>query len=86
MPVSTECAAALLSFRYPSYYYLFTYDKMLKKSNLSTLHNRPLQDISITICKYHMGLLSTYLSDIFVTKSLKYSLRTKNNDPDFQHC
>ena len=33
-----------------------------------------------------MGLLSTYLSDICVTKSLKYNLRTKNNDPEFQHC
>ena len=29
--------------------------------------------------KYHMGLLPKYLNDIFVTKSLKYNLRTENN-------
>ena len=33
--------------------------------------------------KYHMGLLPTYLRDIFVTKSLKYNLRTENNIPNF---
>ena len=30
-----------------------------------------------------MGLLPTYLNDIFVTKSLKYNLRTENNIPNF---
>ena len=61
----------------------FTYDELLKKSNLSTLYNRPLQDISITMFKYRMGLIPTYLSDTFVTKSLKYNLRTENNIPNF---
>ena len=53
---------------------LFTNDELLKKSNLSTLHNRRLQDISITMFKYHMGLLRTYLNNVFVTKFLKYHL------------
>ena len=30
-----------------------------------------------------MGLLPTYLRDIFVTKSLKYNLRTENNILNF---
>ena len=30
-----------------------------------------------------MGLLPTYLNDIFVTKSLKYNVRTENNIPNF---
>ena len=53
---------------------LFTNDELLKKSNLSTLHNRRLQDISITMFKYHMGLLRIYLNNVFVTKFLKYHL------------
>ena len=61
----------------------FTYDELLKKSNLSTLYNRLLQDISITMFKYRMGLIPTYLSDTFVTKSLKYNLRTENDIPNF---
>ena len=30
-----------------------------------------------------MGLLPTYLNYIFVTKSLKYNLKTENNIPNF---
>ena len=30
-----------------------------------------------------MGLIPTYLSDTFVTKSFKYNLRTENNIPNF---
>ena len=30
-----------------------------------------------------MGLIPTYLSDTFVTNSLKYNLRTENNIPNF---
>jgi len=59
----------------------FTCDEMLKKPNLRRLHNRRLEDISITMFKYHIDLLPTYLSDIFVPQ---YNLRTENNISNFK--
>ena len=57
-----------------------------KELTIDTGSNRRLQDIILTMFKYHMGLLPTYLNDIFLTTSLKYNLRTENNNPNFKNC
>ena len=40
MPASTECAAALLSFRYPSLYPIFSHDNLKKWLKIFQLHSK----------------------------------------------
>ena len=55
-----------------------TYEELLKRAQLPTLHNRRLQDIAILMYKVKNDLVPSYISEIFTRKSTRYNLRNSD--------
>ena len=55
-----------------------TYEELLKRAKLPTLHNRRLQDIAILMYKVKNDLVPSYISEIFTRKGTRYNLRNSD--------
>ena len=55
-----------------------TYEELLKRAKLPTLHNRRYQDKAILIYKVTNDLVPSYISEIFTRKSTRYNLRNSD--------
>ena len=51
-----------------------TYEELLKRAKLPTLHNRRLQDIAILMYKVKNDLVPSYISEIFTRNVTRYNL------------
>ena len=55
-----------------------TYEELLKRAKLPTLHTRRLQVIAIIMYKVKSGLTPPYITDLFVVTSSQYHLRNSD--------
>jgi len=55
-----------------------TYEELLHRAKLPTLHTRRLQAISILMYKVKNGLAPPYISDLFVVTNSQHHLRNHN--------
>ena len=57
-----------------------TYEELLNRAKLPTLHNRRLQDVATLMYKVKHGLAPSNVADLFNYKNSSYSLRNSDFD------
>ena len=55
-----------------------TYEELLQRAKLPTLHTRRLQAIAITLYKVKKGLAPSYIADLFIVTNSHYHLRNSD--------